>query len=72
MAIVFFIIGLLLGFFISIFLKRKKRVGTLEVLFSEEDNPYLFLKLNKDLYSVASKRKVEMDVKIINIAQEKQ
>lgn len=72
MAIVFFIIGLLLGFFISIFLKRKKRVGTLEVLFSEEDNPYLFLKLDKDLYSVASKRKVEMDVKIINIAQEKQ
>ena len=72
MAIVFFIIGLLLGFFISIFLKRKKRVGTLEVLFSEEDNPYLFLKLDKDLYSVASKRKVEMDVKVINIAQEKQ
>lgn len=72
MTIVFFIIGLLLGFFISIFFKRKKRVGTLEVLFSEEDNPYLFLKLDKDLYSVASKRKVEMDVKIINIAQEKQ
>lgn len=72
MTIVFFIIGLLLGFFISIFLKRKKRVGTLEVLFSEEDNPYLFLKIDKDLYSVASKRKVEMDVKIINIAQEKQ
>ena len=72
MAIVFFIIGLLLGFFISIFLKRKKRVGTLEVLFSEEDNPYLFLKLDKDLYSVASKRKVEMDVKIVDAAQEKQ
>lgn len=72
MVVVFFIIGLLLGFFISIFLKRKKRVGTLEVLFSEEDNPYLFLKLDKDLYSVASKRKVEMDVKIINTTQEKQ
>lgn len=72
MVVVFFIIGLLLGFFISIFLKRKKRVGTLEVLFSEEDNPYLFLKLDKDLYSVASKRKVEMDVKIVDAAQEKQ
>lgn len=72
MVVVFFIIGLLLGFFISIFLKRKKRVGTLEVLFSEEDNPYLFLKLDKDLYSVASKRKVEMEVKIVDAAQEKQ
>ena len=40
------VVGVLIGYFVSIFVHREKDVGTLMVNTSDPDGPYLFVALN--------------------------
>lgn len=65
------IVGMMFGSILCCAFKRQKQVGTLEILLSDEDDPYLFLKLNQDVQSVISKKRVGFKVKIKDLTTQK-
>ena len=64
-------IGVMFGIILFLASKKQKRVGTLEILLSDEDDPYLFLKLDQDVQSIISKKRVEVRVKIKDLTTQK-
>lgn len=71
--IIFFIgisIGILVCKSIDIFKNIKNNIGILRIDRSDEDGPYLFLELKKDISSFSNKKIITMFVKNENFISE--
>lgn len=64
MEIALFVLGLILGGFVTIIVVRIRSSGSLIVDTSDPDGPYMFLALSVDPSIVLNKKHVTLDVKI--------
>ena len=61
--IIIFSAGLLMGFAVTGLVTRKKPIGTLRIDESDpNEEPYIFLELNRDVSSVRTKKRVMLAV----------
>lgn len=54
--------GIIVGLIPYILDKRKTSVGTLKIDTSDNDGPYLFLELHKDVSEIYNQKKITLDV----------
>lgn len=62
MEVLIFIGGLLLGFVVAAFIFKPKSIGTLKIVKTEEEAPYLFLDLDEEIDQFYNKQYVNMKV----------
>lgn len=70
--ILLFIVGIIVGLFLSIFLLNIRCLGFLRIDNSDpEENPYLFLEMKSNLNRIKNKKYVIFKVKIKNYISQK-
>ena len=65
--IVIFLIGILVGCVVTLFIFRMRSVGSLRIDTSDpDDGPYLFLELSKDIGEIYRKKYITLKVNLKN------
>lgn len=65
--IVIFLIGILVGCVVTLFIFRMRSVGSLRIDTSDpDDGPYLFLEMSKDVNKVRKKKYITLKVNLKN------
>ena len=63
MEVVYVVVGIMIGFFVSSIIRRKHPVGFLRIDKSDPDGPYLFLELKKSVNEIIAQRTILLEVK---------
>lgn len=63
MEVVYYVVGIMIGFVVSSIIRRKHPVGFLRIDKSDPDGPYLFLELKKSVSEIVTQRAVLLEVK---------
>ena len=63
MEVIYVVVGILIGFVVSSFIRRKHPVGFLRIDKSDPDGPYLFLELKKSVNEIIAQRTILLEVK---------
>lgn len=67
-----FMIGMIIGWGLTVTISRRKSVGSLRIDTSDpDDSPYLFLELSKDVGEIYAKKYITLRVSIKNFIPHK-